>query len=340
MRIDMVETIKAYSIHGERVMVTGPDPELLEPVFKFLRYFEDSVDRDSADLHIQFSPVSSRGAVPHFLPAHDYRIESHNAQAFGEDLIGAWQCDVYACDGILTVDLRQNGMLCVNYREGTGQGFLVNPRSFHSDILVSYFHFILSELLKRQGLYTIHATSLERGGHGVLIPGFSGRGKTTACISLLRSGYRCISDDHPLLRMTTKGLEVLSFPEKVDVTENSMKFFPEFKGNLAQEKLYHGLIKRYFYVEDFYPGGTARSCKPSLLLFPQVVDHPTSHVEPILKRLAFEEVLPHGLLVYEKTIAKKEFQALSNLIQTVKAYRLYFGKDVLDLHRLIDPLLS
>ena len=335
----MIETMKGYSIHGQRVNVSGSESDILEPLFTFLRYFEDSLPGEAADLHIQFSPVASRGAIPLSLPSLEWRIESHTANTFGEDLMSAWQCDIYACDGTLTVDLRENGMLLVNYREGTGQGFLVNPHTLHPDILVSYFHFVLSELLKRQGLYTIHATALEKEGRGVLIPGYSGRGKTTACISLLRSGYRCISDDHPLLRMRHGALEVLSFPEKVDVTENSVKFFPEFNGEFAQSKLYHGLIKRYFYVEDFYPGRIAKSCEPRLLIFPQVVDQVTSHVELVPKRQAFEEILPHGLLVYEKSIARKEFQALSTLIQTVQSYRLYFGRDVLDLHRVIDPLM-
>ncbi|MGD9850159.1 MAG: hypothetical protein AB7T38_02720 [Nitrospirales bacterium] len=339
MIVDSAESKKVYSIHGERVVVSGTGSAIVDPLWNFLRSFESSLVDESPALRIRFFSVPSPQAIPIPIPSLAERIESHNTQTFGEDLIGAWQCDVYASEGILTVDLHAKGRLQINYGEGTGRGYLVNPESFHPDIRVSYFHFVLSELLKRQGLYTIHATALEKGGRGVLIPGYSGRGKTTACISLLRSGYRCLSDDHPFLKTTNGMLEVLAFPEKVDVTENSLQFFPELRDE-SHGKLYQGLIKRYFHVEDFFPGGTAKACDPRLLIFPHVVNRATSHVELVSKREALEEILPHGLLVYDKAIARKEFQALSHLIQKVKAYRLFFGRDVLDLHRVIDPLLS
>src|SRR5207244_1150026 len=106
-------------------------------------------------------------------------------------------------------------------------------------------HFALTELLKRRGMYTIHATALERNGRGVLIPGDSGRGKTTCFLSLLRAGYRCLSDDHPLLRQDGSHLELLSFPVKIDVTEKTIGFFPELQQ--ANGRLRQGVRKRYFY---------------------------------------------------------------------------------------------
>ncbi len=335
----MIETIQAYSVHGESVVVTGADPAIMEPIGRFLRYFEQPSEDDVDGLQIQFTAVRSREAIPIARPSLDQRIESHPAEGIDEDFIGAWQCDVYACDGILTVDLHRNGMLIIDYRQGIGRGYLVNPETVHPDIRVSYFHFVLTELLKRQGLYTLHATAMEKGGRGVLIPGYSGRGKTTACISLLRSGYRCLSDDHPLMRIDEGRIRLLGFPEKVDVTDQSRDFFPEL-GGLSPGKLHQGLIKKYFYIEDVYPGGVAFSCEPRVLILPQIAEEPTSHLEPISKRQAFEEILPHGLLVYDKTIAPKEFHALSALIQTVDTYRLFFGKNVLDLHRIIDPLIA
>ncbi|MDR4496056.1 MAG: hypothetical protein R3B74_16900 [Nitrospirales bacterium] len=339
LNIDTAESRKVYSVHGERVVVSGTGSAVVAPISHFMRYFESSPVDKSSGLHIRFFSVTSPQSIPISIPPLADRIATHTTKTFGGDLIEAWQCDVYARAGILTVDLHRKGRLQINYPEGTGQGYLMNPESVHSDILTSYFHFVLSELLKGQGLYTIHATALEKSGRGVLIPGYSGRGKTTACISLLRSGYRCLSDDHPLLKIENGMMEVLAFPEKVDVTENSLKFFPELREN-SRGKIYQGLLKRYFHIEDFFSEGTGKSCDPALLIFPQVVNRATSYVERVSKREALEEILPHGLLVYEKTIARKEFQALSHLIRKVDSYRLYFGRDVLELHRVIDPLLS
>src|SRR5207245_6330563 len=123
-----------------------------------------------------------------------------------------------------------------------GEGYLVLPEAMHHDVQISFLHFAVTELLKLRGLYTLHATALEKGGQGVLIPGASGRGKSTSCISLLRDGYRLLSDDHPLVRENGHGLEILSFPVKIDVTEGTIGFFPELRG--AKEALHQGVRKR------------------------------------------------------------------------------------------------
>src|SRR5581483_9630150 len=144
------------------------------------------------------------------------------------------------------------------------------------------------------GLYTIHATALAKNGRGVLIPGDSGRGKTTSCLALLRAGYHCLSDDHPLLRMSGDHLEILSFPVKIDVTETTVRFFPELAA--ANGRLKAGVRKQHFDVVSIYPHSRADSAAPALLLFPRVVDWPRSSLEPLPKSRALEEVLRQGML--------------------------------------------
>jgi hypothetical protein len=205
-------------------------------------------------------------------------------------------------------------------------------------VRISFLHFAVTELLKLLGLYTLHATALEKDGRGVLIPGASGRGKTTSCISLLRDGYRLLSDDHPLVRENGQGLEILSFPVKIDVTDGTVGFFPELRD--AQESLHPGVRKRFFYVDEIYPHATADRCEPAVILCPQVVDWPTSHVEPISRSRVLEELLKEGLLAFDREVAARQFQVFSRLVAKAACYRLFFGEDVLDLPRLIDPLLQ
>ena len=50
--------------------------------------------------------------------------------------------------------------------------------------------------------------------------------------------------------------------------------------------------------------------------------------------------MPQGLLVYDQMVARREFQMLSRLVQQVDCYRLHFGQDILDLPKLIKPLLE
>jgi hypothetical protein len=98
--------------------------------------------------------------------------------------------------------------------------------------------------------------------------------------------------------------------------------------------------KRYFHVEDVYPWPLGVVCQPAVMLFPHIVDAPNSRLELLSKQEALKTILPHCLLVYDPDVARREFVALSQLVQQVDCYRLHFGHDVLDLPCLITPLLQ
>ena len=160
---------------------------------------------------------------------------------------------------------------------GQAEGYLIRPETLPHNLIEYLFHTALIELLRRRGLYSIHATALEQHGRGILIPGNSGRGKTTSFISLLRSGYRYLSDDHPLIRDAGTHVEVLPFPIKVNVTEATIAFFPE----LAMLRI-TCFIPVYpsgrFVPEDLYHASIGSCCRPAMVLFPHVVDTARSHL--------------------------------------------------------------
>lgn len=238
------------------------------------------------------------------------------------------------------MDFHEQGIVLIDSERGIAHGYVVRPDAMHVDILDSYVHFMVAELLRYRGFYTMHATSLEKHGRGVLIPGHSGRGKTTSFLSLLRSGYRYLSDDHPMLRDTGGAVELLSFPMKVDVTEQTIAFFPELRRAPAGV-LHVGPRKRYFYVEDIYAqAAIGYRCLPAVILFPHVVDGDVSTLEPLRKSQVLQELLPQGLVAYDKEVTRRQFEVLVKLARQVDCYRLHFGRDVTALPKLIDPLLE
>ena len=241
--------------------------------------------------------------------------------------------------GLLIADFHRVGVLEIDGKQGHAKGYLINPEQLPATLVEYLFHLALIELLRRRGLYTIHATALEHNGRAILIPGNSGRGKTTSFISLLRSGYRYLSDDHPLLQDSGAHVEVLPFPIKINVTDATVQFFPELK-SASEQVLHPGVPKRFFYAEDLYPTAVGDRCQPALVLFPHVVDSPQSHLELLPKSRALESLLPQALLVYDQEVARQEFKVLAKLVQQVDCYRLHFGRDILDLPKLITPLLE
>ena len=172
----------------------------------------------------------------------------------------------------------------------------------HEDIRVSYFHLALIELLKRRGFYTLHATALEKTARGFSFQVVAGVAKLQPVVSLLRSGYRCLSDDHPLLHENNGELELLAFEEKVDITENSLKFFPEFQG-AGTDKLPEGFGSDISTLK--ISTKMALPCvAASYVAVSSDCDTPTSCVEPLKKSRALEELLPETMAVFDKKVAK------------------------------------
>lgn len=328
-----------FSVHGVGLRYQTSIATMVAPVLGFLRHFRADALTGKPTLTIRFEEVAGRAAVPVKIPDSAKTLFSGTRPAMGDSLRSIWRCDVKQDGPRLIADFHEQGVLVIDGTQEVAEGYLINPDAMHPDVCTSFFHFALTELLKRRDLFTVHATALEYCGRGVLIPGYSGQGKTTAFLSLLRAGFRYLSDDYPLLRDRGTHMELLAFPMKIDVTDRSVDFFPELR-NAAPGLLQQGICKKFFQPEDLYPGSLGNACIPAMIVFPQVMDIPHSSLELVSKSRALEAIMPQGLLVYDQTVARQEFQALSKLVRQVDCYRLHFGRDILDLPKLITPLLE
>ena len=328
-----------FNCHGLDLRFRTSVSAFIEPALAFLHHFQTDVAQGVLVLTIQFEEVASRAEVPVTRSVGSKVLFSGEQPSLGDTMRPLWHCEIVQDGNRLIADFHDQGVLVIDGARNLVEGYFVRPDTMHPDVCTSFFHFALSELLKRNGLYTVHATALEYQGRGVLIPGYSGQGKTTSFLSLLRSGFRYLSDDYPLLRDRGTQMELLAFPMKIDVTARTIEFFPELH-NAAPGILQQGICKKFFQAEDLYADSIGSSCTPAMIMFPHVVDMPHSCLEPPPKSRALEALIPQGLLVYDQAVARREFQALSKLVQQGDCYRLHFGRDVLDLPTLIRPLLE
>ncbi|MBK5282546.1 MAG: hypothetical protein JJE16_10690 [Nitrospiraceae bacterium] len=328
-----------FNFHGVELRFSTSSQAFVGPVLTFLRHFHAEEVCGDTVLTMHFEEVASRAEMPVKVSDAAKSLFSGARPSMGDSLRSIWRCDVKQDGDRLIADFHEQGLLVIDGSRGIAEGYFIHPDAMHPDVCTSFFHFALTELLKRNGLYTVHATALEHQGRGVLIPGYSGQGKTTSFLSLLRSGFRYLSDDYPLLRDRGTHMELLAFPMKIDVTDRTIEFFPELR-NAAPGILQQGIYKKFFQAEDIYPDSIGKSCTPAMIIFPHVVDMPHSCLEPLPKSRALEALMPQGLLVFDQAVARREFQTLSRLVQQVDCYRLHFGRDILDLPKLITPLLE
>lgn len=73
----------------------------------------------------------------------------------------------------------------------------------HQNLLPVLMDFIqVLNYQSREYLLAVHAATVVRNGHALIMPGSSGSGKSTLCASILQQGFRCYSDELAVLDQT------------------------------------------------------------------------------------------------------------------------------------------
>ena len=200
------------------------------------------------------------------------------------------------------------------------------------------FTIVLIEMLKRRGCYSVHSAGFSKGGRAILIPGTSGAGKSTLAITLLRSGFGYLSDDMVFLRRGSDGLGVLGFPEDIDVSDQTISFFPElaFLGRAPKTR---GWPKRQVRADEVYGVGLIREAKPGAIVIPQIAHRETSVLKPIDSDEALLEMVSNVLLT-EGSACQSHLDILTELVRQTPCYRLETGSDFDRIPFLLDELLS
>ena len=198
----------------------------------------------------------------------------------------------------------------------------------------------LAELLKREGLYMVHAAGVADAGQGLLIAGESGAGKTTLAIALLRAGFGFMSDDTLLLaraapspqaghgaetRGVSPAVRVLAFPDELDLTDQTVGFFPELQRDAAGTPSGRR-PKRPACVTRVYGVQPQWECAPAMLVFPQTAAAPTSVLVPMPPAEALLQLLSNVVRT-EVHSSQAHLDALAGLVQQCRCFRLQAGRD-------------
>lgn len=196
----------------------------------------------------------------------------------------------------------------------------------------------LMEMLKRRGLYGLHAGGLARNGKALLLPGTSGAGKSTLTLALARAGFGLLGDDTLFLARRPEGLRVLAFPDEFDLTDQTVSFFPEL-GPLLASPLPDGWRKRQLRAEEVYGAEIVWEAEPAFLVFPRVSGGRESVLSPMGKEEALLELVPNVLLT-EPRSSQAHLDALAELAARCDCYRLATGSDLDGAVRVLEGLFA
>lgn len=326
-------------LHGIHLRYEASSPALMGPIVSSLRRFRADEGKSGTPLTIRFLQIADRREIPLNRSAEARILFSGICPSRGNSLRSIWRCDIIQDGDRLVADFLDQGLLVIDGERGLVEGYLFGPDTTHEDFCESLFHFALTELLKRRGVFCLHAAGLEYQGRGVIIPGGGGQGKTTLMLALLRSGFRYLSDDCLLVRERGAQMDLLPLPMPIDVTGRTVEVFPELRG-AGSGILRQGSWKKSFDPHDLYGDCAGSPCRPVMMLFPHIVDLPHSCLEPLSKPGALEALMAQPRVAQEPEAARREFLALSKLVQQVDSYRVHFGRDILEFSSQVAPLLE
>ena len=309
-------TTRAYSVHGLHLSLSA----------------EDSV---STALHARlgcFPVLAAQGAADLSFEFHHVEDASHHVVArpagAGRSVLepGLGNLVYFDQSQELYLDIPPQGRaLCdirarrvqVSYPGATEKGlwFLSHP----------LFTIPLAELLKRRGLYMVHAAGLAIAGKGLLVAGQSGAGKTTLALALLRAGFGFLADDTVFLAGENNALRILAFPDETDVTAQTLGFFPELH-RLKRSPKPKDRPKHAFCSTHAYGVAPCWDCVPEIIVFPQPAGRHQSILTPMPKAEALMQLVCNVVRT-EPRSSQAHLDALAGLVRNSRCFRLQTGRD-------------
>jgi hypothetical protein len=327
-----MKTTCDYLFHGLKLTLEG-DAALQDSLRPRLGHFQVAPPGQPPDIHFTFHAVPDSA-----------RHVARRPPGQARPILGPEMGEVLYFDDsqLLYVNLSDRGRaLCDTRTRRVSVSYLgSDPRA---PWLVSHplFTIPLAELLKRQGLYMVHAAGVAAGGKGILLAGASGSGKTTLALALVRGGFHFLGDDTVFLAApgTAGGdLHVLAFPDEADITDQTVAFFPELSA-LARSPGAGGRPKQAFSATSLYGLAPCWECRPELLVFPSPSGADRSVIAPMPKGEALLQIVCNVLRT-EPGSAQAHLDALAALVHRCRCYRLQTGRDFDELPALMRRVLE
>jgi len=198
---------------------------------------------------------------------------------------------------------------------------------------------LLALWARDRGLHAVHAGLVGRSGRGVLLPGRSGSGKSTATLASLQDGYTYIGDDWIALDRRADGTHVGhglygTACLESQHAEHFARLHPQtVAANGAPEP------KSVLLLSQTVPERLARSVPLCALALPQVVDRVETRVRPASRRDALLTIVPSSIFTMSPRGGRGDAQRMIDLVEQLPAYWLEIGRDMRQIPRRIDDIL-
>ncbi len=313
-----------WNLHGLIVEGTSPDPDVAD---RWQRAFASCPASEAAPdmtcyLELTSAPPAPPAAAPQFRQG---------------DLL-----EYYVTGDDVVAHFPRFGQLWLDLARGVTRGQVARAALDTYGVFEDLLAIALSPHLRRRGLFLIHAFAASLPTptdqpRAVLIVGDIGAGKTTTGLALLNAGWRLLSNDSPILRAPA---EVLSYPGLLAAYPDTLRRFAATAPFAAARPDLVGRQKISVAAEQVWPEVWQAHATVGAIVFPHIEPRAEHALELLRAPEATRLLLPHAIEQWDKAMIPAHLRLLSQLAQTVPAYRLRLSPAVMALPELLAGLLA
>ncbi len=305
---------QTYSFAAKNIKFKFSDEQLTD--YLDTAFPEFYIESELIDIEVNLSLINSARFTE-----LTSKIKSYNLTAFHPESGLEYFCDTQS----LYIKLRDAGISEIN--SGAYNIYINNDSNdlrLVPDFLIQP---TVLEILRINHVFFFHGGTLAFKGLGISFTGLSGAGKSTLIYSLVKSGWKFLSDDLTLFNLN--GDKLFSFGKDIKVPFDSLKFLGENSGNISTGK-------KQIIISDNY----LKSINPGYLIFlgerkevPAIAELSGTEV---LQKLMESSIIPTF-----KEVNSENFKSINKLLDNYKGiYQLTLSNNLNEVRSFLEVTLG
>ena len=199
---------------------------------------------------------------------------------------------------------------------------------------------LISEALGYHGFHYLHAAGLYGHETGYLISGDGGSGKTTAALSMVREGFRYVSDDSLFFREHNGEILILPFygNRNFHLDEDLLNRFSDLAAG-KRSKIPDG-TKMPVDISKNRPDLFMPVIRPYVIIFPKITARQKSMLSILPRVEVFRRLLKQTILAVDNSISRAQLKVMQHLVEQARGFVLLSGSDIYDNPKKLVSLLE
>jgi len=309
----MTSTRLRFALHGVPIEFTATDPRIAGRLRRLWAPFPAGRTSMTPPIRVHLTAVATTPPAPDLPPVSEGPVVVYHRQ--GSQVIAYF---------------RRWGRYDIDLEAGTVEGHMTEACLLAYGVFEDMIIIALAPLLRRRGLYTVHAFAAAVAGRAVLLVGDIGAGKTTTGINLLCHGSKLLANDSPLLRAGPEGgVEVCAYPGLLSTYPDAIGWFAPLHDVFDRAERLDGSAKLSFAADDIWPDVWQAEATPGVLLFPQVAPGlAASALKPLAAFAALQRLVGQSIENWDEATIPTHLRLLRLLVDQAPAYELHLALDL------------